>query len=327
MIRSALSSVLATIALIGVGAGAHAQSDYPNKPIRLVVPFAAGGPTDILGRVIASEFSARLGQSVVVENKGGATGMIGQDYVSKSAPDGYNIVLITSTSSNSYHLTNRSIDFTKDFSMIGQIYRTYTVLVANPKVAGLENVNNLSQLVAYARANPNKLNFTSSGAGSLGHLTVEKVKQHFKVQMEHVNYKGQALAVQDTLAGRVAVYAGTFAVLPYVKSGQLRPIAIGTAKRSPLLPDTGTFIEQGVAELISAAWVGLAAPGGTPAPIIARLSNELRTMLAKPDQIEKVKAAVGTDPEYLSAAEFTAYATKDFQYWGQVIREAGIKAE
>ena len=306
---------------------AGAQSNYPNKPITLVVPFAAGGPTDILGRVLAADMGPRLGQPIIVENKGGATGSIGQDFVSKAAPDGYTLVMITNTSSNNYHLMQRSIDFYKDFAMIGQIYSTYIVAAVNPLAPGMTDIRNLAQLVAYAKAHPRELNYTSSGAGSLGHLAMEKVKNTFGVQMEHINYKGQGPATNDVLAGRLPLISATFTLVPLIKAGKLRAIAIGTPKRSAILPDTPTFIEQGVTGLVAGAWVGLAAPPATPKPIIDRLTRELQTGLTKPDTAEKVHGAVGIEPDYMPPAEFAAFATRDWEYWGKVIRDAGIKGE
>jgi tripartite-type tricarboxylate transporter receptor subunit TctC len=147
---------------------AQAQSNYPSKPIFLVVPFAAGGPTDVMGRILGQELGSQLGQTFVIENKAGATGMIGQDYVAKAAPDGYTLVMITSTSSNGYHMVNRTIDFAKDFAMIGQIYNTTSLLTINPAAPDMAAIRNLTQLVAFAKANPGKLNYTSSGSAAWG---------------------------------------------------------------------------------------------------------------------------------------------------------------
>lgn len=322
-----LLHALAAVSGLLFSAPGFTQGNYPSKPITLVVPFAAGGPTDVLGRVLAADMGPRLGQTIIVENKGGATGSIGQDYVSKAAPDGHTLVMITNTSSNNYHLMHRTIDFHKDFSMIGQVYTTYTVVTVNPLAPGMADIHNLTQLVAYARARPGTLNFTSSGTGSLGHLAVEKVNSTFGIKIEHINYKGQGPALNDVLAGRVPIMSATFALLPHIKSGKLRPIVIGTPKRSPVLPDTATFIEQGVPGLIAGAWVGLAAPPATPRPIVDRLARELQTGLAKPDTAEKVRAAVGIEPDFLPTTEFAAFATRDWEYWGKIIRDAGIKGE
>jgi len=305
---------------------AQAQSDYPAKPVRLVVPFAAGGPTDVMGRIIGQEIGGQLKATFVVENKAGATGMIGQDFVAKSAPDGYSLVMITSTSSNGYHMVNRTIDFAKDFAMIGQIYNTTSLVTINPAVPEMAGIQNLTQLVAYAKANPGKLNYTSSGSGSLGHLVIEKVKLTFGLTMEHINYKGQGPATADVLAGRVPILSATFTTMPLVKAGKLRAIAVSTEKRLPTSPDVPTFVEQGIPGLVGGGWVGLASTGGTPKPIVDKLANALRIGLAKPDVAAKVHKAVGTEPEYLAPAEFTAYATRDFEYWGKVIRDAGIKS-
>ena len=305
---------------------ALAQSDYPSKPIRLIVPFAPGGPTDIIGRILSAEMGPVLKQTIIVENKAGATGIIGQDFVAKAAPDGYTWIIISSTASNGYHLVNRTVDFSKDFAMIGQIYNTTALVTINPAVPEMAGIQNLTQVVAYAKANPGKLNYTSTGVGSLGHLVMEKVKLQFGLNMEHINYKGQAPATQDVLAGRVPILSATFTTLQFVKAGKLRGIAVSTAKRSPTAPDVPTFVEQGVS-VVGGGWVGLATTGGTPRAIVDRLGNLLRTTLARPDVEPKVFKAVGTEPEFLGPADFTAYATRDFQEWGRVIREAGIKGE
>jgi tripartite-type tricarboxylate transporter receptor subunit TctC len=304
-----------------------AQADYPSKPVRLVVPFSAGGPTDAIGRIVGQELGTQLKQPFVVDNRPGATGMIGQDLVSKSTPDGYTLLMITSTSSNGYHLLKRTIDFARDFSMIGQVYNTTSLITINPNAAGMAGINNLKQLVAYAKANPGKLNYTSSGYGSMGHLVFEKVKLTFGLDVEHVNYKGQGPATLDVLAGRVPILSATFTTMPLVKAGKLRAIAVSTATRSPTAPDVPTFVEQGVPGLIGGGWVGMASAPGTPRAIVDKLAAALRAGLAKPDVAEKISRAVGTDPEFMPPKEFTAYATRDFEYWGKVIRDAGIKGE
>ena len=322
-----MSRIAAGVLLAACAMAAQAQSDYPSKPVFLIVPFAAGGPTDVMGRILGQELGSQLKQTFVVENKAGATGMIGQDYTAKAAPDGYTLVMITSTSSNGYHMVNRTIDFAKDFAMIGQIYNTTSLLTINPAAPDMAAIRNLTQLVAYARANPGKLNYTSSGSGSLGHLVFEKVKLTFGLNVEHINYKGQAPATTDVLAGRVPILSATFTTMPLVKAGKLRAIAVSTERRLPSSPDIPTFVEQGVPGLVGGGWVGLASTGGTARPIIDKLATALRTGLAKQDVAEKIQKAVGTEPEYLGPAEFTAYATRDFDYWGKVIREAGIKGE
>lgn len=316
------------LALAGaVAAGTvQAQSDYPNKPIRLVVPFAPGGPTDVVGRILSAEMGPALKQTIVVENKAGATGMIGQDFVAKSAPDAYTWVILSSTASNGYHLVNRTIDFVKDFAMIGQIYNTTALVTVNPAVPEMAGINSLTQLVALAKANPGKINYTSTGTGSLGHLVMEKVKLQHGLQMEHINYKGQNPATQDVLAGRVPVLSATFTTMTFVRAGKLRGIAVSTEKRSPTAPEVPTFVEQGV-QVVGGGWVGLATTGGSPRPIVERLGNLLKTTLARADVEPKILKAVGTEPEFLGPAEFTSYATRDFQEWGRVIREAGIKGE
>lgn len=323
MIRAA-ALVLGLSTLAGA---VFAQADYPSRPIRLVVPFAPGGPTDVVARIVSPDMGELLKQPVVVENRAGATGMIGQDFVSKAAPDGYNLIIISSAASNGYHLVNRSIDFSKDFAMVGQIWNTTSLVSINHALPEMAPIHNLTQLVAYARANPGKLNYTSTGVGSLGHLVMEKVKLTFGIKMEHINYKGQGPATQDVLAGRVPVLSTTFTQMSLVRAGKLRAIAVSTEKRTPTAPDVPTFVEQGVPGLVGGGWVGMATTGGTPKPVVDRLALTLRTVVGKPEVAARIQKAVGTDVEFLAPAEFTAYANRDFQEWGRVIREAGIKAE
>ncbi len=322
MFRAALMLGLSTLA-----GAAFAQADYPARPIRLVVPFAPGGPTDVVARIVSPDMGELLKQPVVVENRAGATGMIGQDFVSKAAPDGYNLIIISSAASNGYHLVNRSIDFSKDFAMLGQIWNVTSLVSINHSLPEMAPIQNLTQLVAYARANPGKLNYTSTGVGSLGHLVMEKVKLTFGIKMEHINYKGQGPATQDVLAGRVPVLSTSFAQMSLVRAGKLRAIAVSTEKRTPTAPDVPTFVEQGVPGLVGGGWVGMATTGGTPKPVVDKLALTLRMVVGKPEVAARIQKVVGTDVEFLGPAEFTAYANRDFQEWGRIIREAGIKAE
>jgi tripartite-type tricarboxylate transporter receptor subunit TctC len=191
----------------------------------------------------------------------------------------------------------------------------------------MSGIGNLAQLVAYAKANPGKLDVTSSGAGSTGHLVIEKIRMEYGLRMEHVNYKGLGPALADVLAGRVPILGSTLVALPHIRSGKLRAIGTGAPRRLAALPEVATFIEQGIPGMVSGAWVGLAGPAGLPGPVLARLSQELQAALARPDVAEKVRAGVSAEPEFMGPAEFAATAQRDFEYWGRVIREAGIKIE
>lgn len=317
----------AAVMFAAVSGAAWAQTDYPNRPVRVIVPFAAGGPTDLVGRVFAQEYQAKLGQPFVVENRAGATGMIGLDLVMKSPADGYTISILANTTTNNFHHTGRAFDFAKQLSMIGQIYSSYTLVLVNPAMPGMSGISNLAQLVAWAKANPGKLDATSAGAGSTGHLAMEKIRLEYGMRMEHINYKGLGPALADVLAGRIPVLGATLVALPHIRSGKLRPIGTGSPKRLALLPEVPTFIEQGIPGMVSGAWVGLAAPAGLPPTVLARLTQELQTAIARPDVAEKIRAGVSADPEYLGPADFAASAQRDFEYWGRVIREAGIKIE
>jgi tripartite-type tricarboxylate transporter receptor subunit TctC len=313
--------------LASFAGAATAQTDYPARPVRLIVPFAAGGPTDLVGRLMAQEYQSKLGQPFIVENRPGATGMIGLDMVMKSPPDGYAITILANTTTNNFHQTGRTFDFAKQVSMIGQIYSSYTLVLVNPAMPGMSGITNLAQLVAYAKANPGKLDVTSAGAGSTGHLAVEKIRMEYGIRLEHINYKGLGPALADVLAGRVPLLGATLVALPHIRSGKLRAIGTGAPRRLAALPEVPTFIEQGIPGMVSGSWVGLAGPAGLPAPVLARLSQELQAALARPEVAEKVRSGVSAEPEFMAPAEFAASAQRDFEYWGRVIREAGIKVE
>jgi tripartite-type tricarboxylate transporter receptor subunit TctC len=274
--RLALSALAVAALLPFVPATAQAQANYPDKPIRLVVPFPAGGPTDTAARIIGQKMSETLKQPIVIDNRPGASGTIGTETVAKATPDGYTIVMLaTPTLLAPYLLPRKGYDIFKDFAPIGNAYELPIVMVVNPHA--LPDVTNLQQYIAKAKANPGQMNYTSAGNGSFGHLSTELLKNlgHFDVQ--HVPYKGSAPAMSDVLAGQVPMmFSDMIAALPHIKAGKLRAIAVGSSKRVSFAPEVKTVAEQGFPGFDAASWGGLLAPAGTSKEIVAKLSAALK---------------------------------------------------
>ncbi|WP_420993216.1 Bug family tripartite tricarboxylate transporter substrate binding protein [Cupriavidus sp. 30B13] len=299
---------------------------YPSKPIRLVVPFPPGGPTDTAARIIGQKMGEALKQTVVVDNRPGASGTIGAEAVAKSAPDGYTLMVLATPTLLAPHLIARKgYDIFKDFTPVGAAYDLPIVMVVNPQA--MPDVTDLQQYIARAKVRPGALNYTSAGNGSFGHLSTELLKSlgHFDVQ--HVPYKGSAPAISDLLAGQVPMmFSDMIAALPQIKAGKLRPIAVGSARRVSFTPDVKTVAEQGFPGFEATAWGGLLAPAGTPKDVIARLSAELKAALADPVVQEKMLGA-GTVAAYMPPEQLAARMRNDYKKWGKVIQDNGIKGD
>ncbi|WP_423200471.1 Extra-cytoplasmic solute receptor [Cupriavidus sp. H19C3] len=320
-------NALALAALLpGVTTLAIAQPGFPDKPIRLVVPFPAGGPTDTASRIIGQKMSETLRQPVVIDNRPGASGTIGTDAVAKAAPDGYTIVMLATPALLGPHLMPRKpYDVARDFAPIGNAYELPIVMVVNPQV--LPDVTDLQQYIAKVKANPGKMNYTSSGNGSFGHLSTELLKNvgHFEVQ--HVPYKGSAPAMSDLLAGQVSMmFSDMIAALPHIKAGKLRPIAVGSARRVSFAPEVKTIAEQGFPGFDATSWAGLLAPAGTPKDVVQKLSDALQGALADPTVQQKM-LGVGTVASYLPPDKFAGRIKDDYVKWGKVIKDNGIKSD
>lgn len=304
---------------------ANAQSDYPNKPIRLIVAFPAGGSTDIVGRVVAQKLSERLGQAIVVENRGGAGGTIGTDAAAKAAPDGYTLTLgTTSTMAVAPGAYSKlGYDSVKSFSPISLVAVTPYLLVVNPELPA----KTLAELVALAKSQPGKLNFASAGNGSTTQLAMEMLNDVTGMKMTHVPYKGNADADLAILSNQVQVLFGSMpALLQHAKQNKLRALAVGTAKRSPALPDVPTVAELGYPGFEAALWLGVLAPAGTPKPIIDRLNKELVAIAATPD----FKAAMdknGADATSNSPEQFASLIQNEVSKYGAITKKLGIKLD
>jgi tripartite-type tricarboxylate transporter receptor subunit TctC len=319
-----LGRLLAAMVLSAASALAAAQS-WPSKPVRLVIPFAPGGGADIAGRIIAQEMSVGLGQSFVVENRTGAGGTLAPDNVAKSSPDGYSVVLahVGGISIAPYLFKNLPYNPEKDLVPVTLAVNGLSVLVVHPELP----VKSVRELIAHAKANPNKLSFSSAGTGTDTHLAAELFKSMTGTQMVHVPYKGGAPALLDLTAGRVQLsFASVATTISSIKGGKLRALAMTGARRFELLPDLPTIAEAGVPGYEINNWYGLFVPTGTPAEVVKRLHGEAVKALAKPDVRTKLIGA-GLEPVGNTPEEFAAYVRTENAKWSKIVRESGAKAD
>ena len=302
----------------------HALAQYPQRAIKLIVPFPPAGATDIVGRIVAQKLGERFGQAVVVENRPGAGGSIGSDLVAKSAPDGYTLLMATSsTHSIGPALQKLPYDPIKDFAAITHVANVPNVLVVSPKLP----VASVKELIEYAKARPGKLNFASSGIGTIVHLNGELFKMLAGVDVVHVPYKGTALSIPDLANGNVAMLFDSLAsVLPHVKSGSVRPLAMNAPQRSPLLPEVPTLAEAGMPAFDRYTWFGMFAPAGTPADIVRRVQAEVAAALKAPDLRERFDA-VGAEPVGSTPEQFVDRIRSDGVRWAEVIKSANVKVQ
>ena len=324
--RSAtLLALLALPLAILVGpAPAHAQA-FPNKPVRLVVPFPPGGPLDTVGRALAQKLTEAWGQSVIVDNRPGAGGNIGADLVAKAAPDGYTVVM----GALSTHAVNPSLyakmpyDAVKDFAPITLVAITPNVLVVNPSLP----VNSVRELIAYAKANPGKLAFGSGSNGSAGHLAGELFKADTGTDLLHVPFKGAAPAMQALLSGDIQMMFDNLAsASAQVKAGKLKALAVTTARRSPLAPDLPTMAESGVPGFDISTWFGLLAPAGTPPEIVGRWNAEVGRILRTPEMRERL-TAMGAEPAPDTPAEFAQFIASEAAKYARIVKVSGAKPD
>jgi tripartite-type tricarboxylate transporter receptor subunit TctC len=311
------------VALLAAVSVAHAQESYPSKPVRFILPFPPGGPTDILGRLISDRLSAQLGQPVVTENRGGAGGNVGAEAAAKSAPDGYTIVLVAPSLAISPTLyTKLNYDPVKDLTPISLV-----ATVPNVVVTQTAHPATLREFIAAAKAKPGVMNFGSGGSGTSNHLAGELFNILAGTKLTHVPYKGVNLAMQDVMAGRIdLVVIGVPAAAPHVKAGKLRALAVIAPQRLPALPEVPTVTEAGLPGFEVTTWYGILAPAGTPRPIIARLNAELVKAMHSPEMKERL-AGIGTDAVTTTPEEFAAYIQAEIAKWGDVIRKANLRAD
>jgi len=303
---------------------AHAQAGYPNKPIRVIVPFPAGSTTDIIARAIADKMSQSMGQQLVIDNRGGASGTIGQQAVASAAPDGYTIMVHSSSHTVSPStFTKLPFDTEKDFAGVTPISSTPNVLVIAPS----KNIKTLQALVANARAKPGSMNFASAGQGSATHLNAEKFKMAAKIDALNIPFKGSAEAVTEVLSGRVDYYFSPIApVIGQIKNGQLLALAVGSPRRASALPDVPTTAEAGVPGSEFNFWIGMMAPGKTPREIVNRLNDEVVKALATPEVKERF-VALGADAWTLKPEQFDAYIHEEIKTNAALVKAAGLEVQ
>ncbi len=321
-----LKALLATAALVPLllGTAPVSAQDYPNRPVKVVVPFSPGGAVDGPMRIIAQELSKRLGQQVVVENKPGAGATIGTEVVAKSAPDGYTLLLASQTNAISASLYKKlSYDPIEDFAPISLIGREPGVIVVNPSVPA----KTLQEFIAYVKANPGKVNFASSGNGSGQHLFAALLASRAGLQMNHVPYRGSGQATTDLLGGQVQMsIPGTAGMVGHIKAGKLRPLAVTGIHRSPQLPDVPTVIESGYPNFEAYVWMGLLAPKGTPQPIIDKLHDELVQVLGT-SEVKNYMNNAGIEIVGSTPAEFAAFFRSERDLWAKVVKDTGAKID
>ncbi|MDZ4074852.1 MAG: tripartite tricarboxylate transporter substrate binding protein [Hylemonella sp.] len=320
--RLALAAALTGAALLP--ALSSAQGAYPNKPIRVIVPFPAGSTTDIIARAITDKMSASLGQPLVVDNRGGASGTIGQAAVASAAADGYTILIHSSSHTVSPStFAKLPFDTVADFAGITPISSLSNVLVISPA----KGYKNLGELLAAARAKPGSLNFASAGQGSATHLNAEKFKMAAKIDATNIPFKGSAEAVTEVMAGRVDYYFSPIApVIGQIKGGQLQALAVGSPQRASALPDVPTTAEAGVPGSEFNFWIGMMAPAKTPRDIVNRLHDEVLKALASPDVKERF-AKVGADAWTLKPEAFDAYIKNEITSNAVLVKAAGLQPQ
>ena len=311
-------------ALCVVSGVAQAADTYPSRPIRMIVAYPPGGGTDQVGRVMADQLSQTLGQNVVVDNRGGATGNIGTELAARAVPDGYTLLMgnVAPNAVNVSLFKKLGFDPVKDFAPVSLVAVTPNILVTNPSIP----VKTVKELIAYAKAKPGALNFPSAGVGSSSHLAGEMLKSMTGISMVHIPFKGGGPALVAVIAGEVQIMFATMpAAMPHVKSGKVKPVAVTTAKRSQAMPDLPTIAESGVKGYEASTWYGLLAPARTPQAIVTRLHGDTVKILAGPTR-QRLEVQ-GFEPEGGSPAEFTAYIKSEIIKWAKVIKDAGIPAE
>ncbi len=321
---TALRTLLAAFAAAAISTAAQAQN-FPDRPVKLIAPFPAGGLADVLARAVGDEMSKTLGQPVVVENRAGAGGNTGAAEVARATPDGYTLLMSSAgiLTANPFLYASMPFDAEKAFVPVSNVAEMSMLVVVHPKV----QANSLKEFVALAKAQPNKLNFGSPGIGTTGHLGLAMLMHAADVKITHVPYRGAAPAVNDLIAGQIdGVVDNPPTVLGHIQGGRLRPLAVAAKSRMPQLPDVPTAAEQGVAGYEASSWFGIVAPAGTPAPVVARLQKAVADAVktkAMQERFTKSGARLVGDPSDAFGARIAAERKR----WGEIIKAAGIKPQ
>jgi tripartite-type tricarboxylate transporter receptor subunit TctC len=326
MMRRLVVVVLGCVASVfSLVAGAQSPAGFPSKPIHIVVGFAAGGNTDIVARTTAARLQELLGQPVIVENKAGAGGVIATEFVAKAAPDGYTLLMSSLGPHTISPSLLKSVNFdpVNDLAPVSNVAQNALVLLVNPALP----VKSVNELITYAKANPGKLNYGSSGVGSTTHLSGEVLASMTGAKLVHIAFRGGSLAIVAVLAGDVQMmFANLSDALPQIKSGKLRPLGVTTARRVLQLPDLPTIAEAGLPGFDVAPWNGLVAPGKTPPEIVAKLSDAVQRIAREPSFRDKM-FEIGSEPVGDTPEQYRTTIRNDIQRWSKIVKEAGIKAD
>ena len=322
MVRS--KTLIRSFACVLACAAGVAQA-YPTKPVRLIVPFPPGGSNDIVGRIIGNELTGRLGQQVVIDNRGGAGGMIGSEIAAHAQPDGHTLLIISVAYAYNPSIFKSKLKFDpeKSFTPVSILGTGPNALTVNPRLP----VKSVKELIAMAKAKPGGLNYASAGIGSFQHLGTEMFRLMAGIQIVNVPFKGGGPAMADVVAGNTQISIGSLIqAMPFISSGRLKVLGVGGTKRSPVLPDVPTIAEAGVPGYEASNWWGVMAPAGTPAAVIKRLHTEINAILVMPE-IRKRFESQGAETVSMSSAEFGKFIRADTVKWARVVKEAGIRAE
>jgi len=318
----ARSWLLLAISLCTAWAPCVAQNTYPQRPIRLIVPVAAGGGADMVARMVTEKMAHKLGVPIVVENKAGASGSIAAMEVAKAAPDGHTLMqCFVATHSTNPAVLPIKYDPIADFSPVGMMARTSNVLVVGPK----NQVKNLAEFLALARASQGAMSYSSAGSGSATHLIMAYLESQTKVQLVHAPYKGAAPAIQDLLGGQVdAMFPSLTTALPYIKAGKLRALAVASPQRDPLIPTVPTVAELGFPGFSAIQWWGVCAPAHTPASIVDKLNGALNDALSQPD-VQRRLADTAAEPTPMGSEQFATFLKTEVAKWTRLVKDAGIQ--
>ncbi len=300
-----------------------AAADYPDRPIRLIIPFPAGGSNDVVGRLVANQLSEKLGTKVYVDNRGGAGGVIGTEAAAQSAPDGYTLLVVSIAHAVNPALYKLKYDPIKSFTPVSIMATGPNVLAVNPQLP----VKDVKELVALAKEKPGQVDYASAGVGSFQHLGGELFKLVAGVNLQHVPYKGGGPAMQDVIAGHVKVmFSSLVQTTPFIQSGQLRALGVGGAKRNPVLPDVPTIAEAGIAGYVADNWWGIIGPAGLPKPIVDKLYRDIQDVL-KSKELTEAFAREGAEAVTMSTDEFSKYMENEIVKWGRVVKEGNVRAQ
>jgi tripartite-type tricarboxylate transporter receptor subunit TctC len=318
MIRRSVAAVVAALLSI-----APAIAAYPDHPVRIIVPYAAGGPADVTARLLANKLQEKFGQSFVIDNRSGAGGNIGTAAGAQAAADGYTLTVITPAQIINTTLFAKPGYDLKEFAPLALLTTAPALLLANPKLG----VNSVADIIAAAKAKPGAISFASQGTGVAPHLMMEMIKKAAGIDMVHVPYRGSAPALNDVIAGNVPLMMDSIVTgLPHVRSGALKGVAVSTAKRTPLAPDIPTVAESGIAGFEAFLWYGIVAPAQTPPDIVAQLAREIAAVMALPDIRERL-VALGSEPADSNPSTFAAFIKGEAEKWGEIVRSSGAKAD